>query len=285
MFLMEKQRPGFASNLYRRHVSRVLAVILYLAVLLVRQGIAEEIHYQGTHILTYSTMDKLATAFKEKTGKVVSVRGGGCADGVVGVVNGRFEMGGLCCPAKPKEIEEYGLVPHPVARDIKVVIVNRENPLDSLSVDQLRAIHKGMISGWRELGWLDKPVAVIYRTHCLDRKEPVRMFLGIDSRLGNLAPKAIRVRTDTEVIDYVKRFPTAIGITSKVFVGNREVKILKIDGVEPTARNVMSGRYSFTAVLYIVTRSEPDETTGEFLDFVRSSEGQAIISENLAGMP
>jgi phosphate transport system substrate-binding protein len=263
----------------------VFFIILVSAFLPGNFCLAESLHYQGTHILTYSTMAKLTESFEQITGIHIEVKGGGCADGVVVVVNDRFEMGGLCCPLKQEEIEQNGLVGHPVARDIKTVIVNRKNPLSNISAEQLRAIHQGVTTNWEELGWIDKPIAVVYRKHCLDRQEPVRLFLGLDNRLDNLTSKAITVRTDKELIDYVSQFPTAIGVTSNVFVRDKDVRILDIDNVSPTADNVESNQYQFTAILYIVTKGEPDQDTKRFLEFVRSDVGQAIVKEHLAGIP
>jgi phosphate transport system substrate-binding protein len=229
-------------------------------------------------------MSRLAKVFSEKTGIAITIRGGGCADGIMAVVSGKFEMGGLCCPLNEKEVEDYSISVHPVARDIKAVIVNRENPVDNLNEVQIRNIHQGRIKSWKELGWVDRPVAVIYRKHCLNRAEPVRRYLGLDEDLDNLTEKAIIVRTDKELIDYVRRFPTAIGITSKVFTEGQDVKIINVDGVEPTAENVKSGRYMLTGNLNIVTSARPDKAVRKFLDFILSEEGQSIIEENLAGI-
>lgn len=247
---------------------------------------SEELAYQGTHILTYSTMGKLAEAYRRLTGVTVEVLGGGCSDGVVAITKGRAAMGGLCCPLKPEE-EARNLIPHVVARDIKVAVVNFINPLPGLTSQQLRDIHQGKITNWRELGWIDRPIAVVFRKHCLDRREPVRVYLELDDQLKNLAPKTIVVATDMQLIDYVKRFPTAIGITSDVFVKNRQDDInrLALDGVAPSAANVETGRYPFTAAMYIVTNGAPDSSTRKFLDFVGSPAGLQIVGENLAGPP
>ncbi|MDT8335507.1 MAG: substrate-binding domain-containing protein [Desulfurivibrionaceae bacterium] len=241
--------------------------------------------YQGTHILTYSTMGRLAEGYRKLSGVTVEVMGGGCSDGVVAVTTGRAEMGGLCCPLKPEE--EENLIPHTVAKDIKVAIVNFINPVPELSSAQLRAIHQGKITNWRELGWIDRPIAVIYRKHCLDRREPVRTYLQLDDELRTLAPKAIVVRTDMQLIDYVRKFPTAIGITSAVFVKERkeDINLLRLDGATPTAANVEAGRYPFAADMQIVTHGKPDPATRKFLEFIKSAEGRKIVRENLAGAP
>jgi len=263
-----------------------LSIVLALPIFLpARKCLAESLHYQGTHVLTYDTMGRLAEAYRQRSGITIEVLGGGCSDGVVAVTRGRAEMGGLCCPLKPAE--EKTFVPHTVARDIKVAIVNFINPLPGLTTAQLRAIHQGKITNWKQLGWIDRPIAVVYRKHCPDRQEPVRLHLGLDNKAKALAPKAIVVSTDMQLIDYTKKFPAAIGITSAVFVKDRgkDVNLLHLDGVAPTAANVESGRYLFAAPIQIITMGKPASGTKKFLDFVRSGEGQQIIRENLAGAP
>lgn len=264
----------------------LLALILLCIAVIMSPAAEKRLAYQGTHILTYSTMGRLAEAYLKLTGVTVDIMGGGCSDGVVAISTDRTEMGGLCCPMLPEE-KERGFVAHTVARDIKVAIVNFINPVVGLSSQQLRDIHQGRITNWRELGWIDRPIAVIYRKHCLDRREPVRVFLGLDGQLDNLAAKAIVVRTDMQLIDYVRRFPTAIGITSDVFVTQREedVNRLLLDKVAPTAANVESGLYPFTAEMFIVTMGQPEPPVKKFLDFVTSKVGQNIVRENLAGAP
>lgn len=262
-----------------------LLLILFLVTISPRSSSAEgDLGYQGTHILTYSTMGRLAEAYQKQSGVAITVLGGGCSDGVVAVTTDRAEMGGLCCPLK--EGDGKDILPHAVARDIKVAVVNFINPLKGLTTQQLRDIHQGKITNWKELGWIDRPIAVIYRRHCLDREEPVRTFLGLDDELKKLASKAIVVRTDMALIDYVGKFPAAIGVTSDVFVKNRDdMNRLDLDGVSPSAAHVESGRYPFAAPMYIVTRGEPEPETGRFLTFVLSPAGQAIVRENLAGAP
>ncbi len=241
-----------------------------------------EFGYQGTHILTYGTMDDLARAFERRTGLRVSVRGGGCADGIAAVVNDRLEMGGLCCPLEGGRIEELNLTAHPVARDIKAVIVHPENPLTGIDMKTLRAVHRGEITDWSTLGGKERPIAVVYRRHCLDMDEPVRRILGLNDELSNLTDKAIIVRTDKQLIDYVRRFPTAIGITSRVFAEGKGVKILSVDGVRPTAAGVLEQAYPLTGTLYIITQKEPAERVRRFLRFIGSAEGRSIISRRLA---
>lgn len=237
--------------------------------------------YQGTHILTHGALEDLARAFEKKYGVKVFVEGGGCADGIAVVVKGEHEMGGLCCPLPPEKAKRLHLVQHKVAADIKAVMVHPSNPLNNLTLKQVSDIHNGRITHWKRVGGPDKPVALVFRDHCRDMAEPVREVLGIK---GPVAKKAIVVKTDKEVVEYVERFPAAIGIAPRVFAEEAKVKIVSIDGVAATPENTEKGLYPLKGDLFIITKGQPSGLTKKFLAFVLGDEGQAIIRKNFAGV-
>ncbi len=245
-------------------------------------ALASPLSYQGTHILTYKTMYELSDAYYRKTGIRVQVRGGGCADGISAVLHGRALMGGLCCPLPERTLQRMGLVAYRVASDIKVVVVNPENPIQSITLDELRKIHQGKIKSWSALGWLSRPVALIFRKHCLDMKEPLRGLLGINDDLSNLNKRTITVRTDKQVVDYVSTFKTAIGVTSKVFTEGKRVKLLRVNNVEPNAENVRKGLYPLYSPLFIIVKKERKGDALGFINFMLSKEGRAIINKHLS---
>lgn len=234
-----------------------------------------DLAYQGTHILTYGALDELSKVFEKKYAKRVFIKGGGCTDGLVAVTKKGFDMGGICCPLNQDMQRQNNLIPHRVATDIKAVIVNPSNHISNITLKELSGIHLGNISNWRNVGGADRPIALIYRDHCRNMSEPVRDILGIK----RLSEKAIVVQTDKEVVEYVERFPAAIGITSRVFAEGAKVKIIKVDGIEPTPENVEKGLYKLRGDLYLVTKGRPSGWTKTFLEFVLSPEGQAIIGK------
>lgn len=187
-------------------------------------------------------------------------------------------MGGLCCPLNPDTERKNNLIYYEIAYDIKAVIVNPKNPLKNISLKQISDIHKGLIKNWNEIGGYDKPIAVIFRQHCKDKKEPVRDILGID----DISKKAIVVNTDKEVVEYVEKFPAAIGITSRVFAKKANVKMVTVDGIVPTPENTEKGLYKLKGGLYIITKGYPTGNVKKFINFVLSAEGQAIISKEFA---
>jgi phosphate transport system substrate-binding protein len=231
--------------------------------------------YQGTHILTHGALEDISKAFEKKYGKMVIIKGGGCTDGIAAVTKKGFDMGGTCCPISQNLQRQQGLVPHRVAVDIKAVIVNPSNPINNISLKELSDIHSGRITNWRQLGGSDKPIALIYRDHCRDMAEPIRESF----QLKILSKKAVVVKTDKDVIEYVERFPAAIGVTSKIFTEKARVKVIKVNGIDATPENTEKGLYMLKGDLYIVTKGIPSGWTKRFLEFVLSSEGQDIIGK------
>ena len=61
---------------------------------------------------------------------------------------------------------------------------------------------------------------------------------------------------------------------------NDSVKAAKIDGVEATAENIKSGEYKVSRPFNIATNGEVSEVTQDFIDYILSPEGQAVIEEN-----
>jgi phosphate transport system substrate-binding protein len=241
---------------------------------------AADIGYQGTHILTHGALEDLAKAFEKKYGVKVFVKGGGCADGIAVVVKGEHEMGGICCPLPPEKAKKLNLTQHRVAVDVKAVILHPGNPLADLSLKQVSDIHNGLITNWKQVGGDDRPIALVFRDHCRDMEEPVREALGIK---GPVAKKAIIVKTDKDVVEYVEKFRGAVGIAPLVFAKEAKVKIISVDKTSATPENAEKGLYPLKGDLYVLTKGRPEGLTRKFLDFVLSAEGQSIIRRNFAG--
>lgn len=286
MLSMEERRVFVHHNSQSEHSLRrkrrekdkgfICLLTLFLALFLSSPSNASDMSdltYQGTHILTHGVLEDLSRAFERRYGKRIFFKGGGCTDGIVAVTKKGFDIGGICCPLDQRFQRQDDLIPHRVAIDIKAVIVNPSNPISNITLKELSDIHSGAISNWRDIGGADRPIALIYRDHCRDMSEPVRDILDI----RRLSKKAIVVQTDKEVIEYVERFPSAIGITSRIFTEGAGVKVIKVEGIEPTPENTEKGLYRLKGDLYFVTKRRPSPLTKTFIEFVLSPEGQAII--------
>ncbi len=61
---------------------------------------------------------------------------------------------------------------------------------------------------------------------------------------------------------------------------NDTVKALKVDGAEPTEENIKSGEYKVARPFNIATKGEVSEVAQDFINFILSTEGQAVVSES-----
>ena len=80
------------------------------------------------------------------------------------------------------------------------------------------------------------------------------------------------------VKESVKNTEGAVGYVGLGYVDDT-VKAIKVGGVDATVANVLSGSYPVSRSLYMYTSGEPTGLAKDFLDFVKSSEGQKIVEE------
>lgn len=234
--------------------------------------------YQGTHILTHGALRDLAASFAGSGRGTVAVAGGDCDDGIVGVRRKTVHLGGMCCPVKGSAAE--GLPSLLVARDLKAVVIHASNPVPDIGIDELKAVARGRIGNWKQIGGVDRPIAQVVRRHCPGYFEPVRGIL-----LGNRpdwSPRALFVDTDEQVVDLVSRFPAGLGVVSWVFarplVEQGRLGLLAVNGMRPDRQ---PHRYPIVGPLSLVFRAWDPSRMAPFFDFLFGAEGRAIIARQL----
>jgi hypothetical protein len=133
---------------------------------------------------------------------------------------------------------------YPVALEPLAIIVNKSNPLDGLTLRQVRGIFAGTITNWKEVGGRNEKIAVITQLHCTDYTPN---WKGILDDPGKFTKKRVDVKAQPEMAKTVSDYKQAIGhleMTS-VMESKAPVKILAIDGALPTSENMKKGRYPF----------------------------------------
>lgn len=241
---------------------------------------AGELSYQGTHILAYGALKNIAPAFAVQGGRL-AVAGGGCDDGIAGVKRQRADFGGMCCPVRGSAAE--GLPYLAVAHDMKAVVTHPSNDVAGVTMNQLKAIARGKLLDWRELGGESKPIAQVVRRHCPDYVEPVRAAL-LDNR-PDWSGKALFVDTDEQIVDLVSRFPASLGVVSWVFarplVEAGKLRLLTLDGRLPNQDRGNREKYPLTGPLSMIFRRWDAGRMTPFFDFMYGKEGRAIIARDL----
>jgi len=224
---------------------------------------------------------KCAEVFMQKHPEAnISVRGGGSGTGIVALIDGICDIADSSRPMKDKEIKkalEKGVNPEPhvIAMDGIAVIVHPSNPVDELTLTQLKDIYTGKMSNWSELRGKNQKIVVISRDVASGTFE---CFNKLVLKKQRVRPDALLQASNAAVLSVVKRTEGAIGYVGLGYL-NSEVKALKIEGVFPSQDTVLKGTYSISRPLFMYTNGKPKGLVKDFIDFVLSKEGQKIVKE------
>jgi len=177
---------------------------------------------------------------------------------------------------KSSEFEIYpSLQVFGIAKDGVAIIVQPENPVSSLTQEQVIAIYSGEITNWNEVGGNDAPITVYNRDEESGTRE---VFFEKALNKGNITKKAVVVASNGAMKSSVKADVNGIGYLSIGYLDS-SVTGCEYEGVLPTEANVVSGTYTVSRTLNIITNGEPSQEAKAFIDFLLSSEGQKIVVE------
>ena len=129
-----------------------------------------------------------------------------------------------------------------------------------------------------------KTISVVTREEGSGTRDTFTELTGVlvkdgDNKTDNTTTSAVTINSTEAVITNVKDNEAAIGYISLGSL-NDTVKALKIGGVEATADNVKSGDYAVSRPFNIAYKGELSDVAQDFVDYIMSSDGQKIVSDN-----
>ncbi len=177
------------------------------------------------------------------------------------------------------------LVTVPVCFDAFVFLVNSQNPVESLTADQIRSIYAGSILLWEEVGGeKDLMIEAYQRPHGSGSQTAMEELVMKDVRLSAAEQNYVSDGM-ADLIAQIGNYPNsrqAIGYSYLYYVDSlyREgsLKVLSVDGSAPTPENLRSGAYPF-AVYYYAVYEEGNETAKAFTDWLVSDDGQRCVAQ------
>ena len=165
-----------------------------------------------------------------------------------------------------------------------VFFVHKDNPIDSLSTEQIKKIYSGEITNWKEVGGNDEEIIPFQRDAGSGSQSMMIRFMG-DTPL--IEAETITIQgmgaVIEQVVDYQSR-AGSIGYSFRYYiegiVQNPEVKMIAVDGVAPTAENVRNNTYPIITPVYAVTyKNNPNPNVALLVEWILSEEGQYIIEK------
>ena len=180
-----------------------------------------------------------------------------------------------------EEITRQGMAVQEIAKVAVVFGVNASVPVINLTDRQVCDIYAGNVTNWKQLGGPDLVIIPSTRPDTEVDAEVVRAKIGCLKDL----PMGKHVKVMQRSGDMAKELAAtvgAVGMTTLTVVeqSGGKVKALSLNGVAPSAENVKVKTYTLTRDLFLVTKATPAPAVANFLKFIRSPAGEAVIVAN-----
>lgn len=199
----------------------------------------------------------------------------GSSSGIKDTISGTTEIG--MSSRELTDEESKNLKEVTIAVDGIGVVVNKNNPVKNLTLEQIKDIFTGKITNWSEVGGEDKEIVVVSREEGSGTRTAFQEILNYSTE--DTVKNAIVNNSTGATKVMVEENDNAIGYMSIGYIDD-SIASVNVDGVEATADNVKSGEYKIQRQFLLVYKEGALSEEGqEFIDFILSDKGQAIVAE------
>lgn len=175
-----------------------------------------------------------------------------------------------------------------IGRDALVFIVNEDNPVQSLTRQQLRDIYAGKITNWKDVGGKDQEIVAFQRGEDSGSQTLFKKLLIQGGKLmtppSELAPAAMGELVDS-IADY-NNSANAIGFSVYYYIDQMYSKpglrLLAVDGVTPSNDTLADGSYPLCNDFYAVIHPDAaaDSPERRLYDWLDTDAGQDCIKKS-----
>lgn len=224
---------------------------------------------------------KIAEAYmKEHPDVAISISGGGSGNGIKALIDKTTDIANSSRTIKPEEVEQAKAkgaspVEFIVAHDCIVPVVHPENPLNNITLDQLKSMYKGEVRNWKQIGGADRPVVIISRDTSSGTYEVWEEKVMKKERVF---PGALLQASNGAIVQAVSKNPNAIGYIGVGYL-DKSVKTLSVNGIVGSKETTLNKTFPVSRPLYMYTSVQPAGDVKNFLDYVFSAKGQKLVEE------
>jgi phosphate transport system substrate-binding protein len=257
-------------NRFKKHLTYLLYFILAIALCIGCQRSRAGITVAGsTSVEPFAGL--LAEEYMSRHPEShIYVQGGGSTAGIEAVITRAAKIGMSSRNLIGEEKKLYAVT---IAKDAIAIILHPQNPIQDLSLDQIREVFSGKIRDWKELGGPHHPIVLVTREEGSGTREAFQKFV-----MGkeDISLEALVQDSNGAVRQVVASNPNAIGYISLGLVNN-QIKALKISGVEPNLTDIENGKYTLVRPFLFLFNEEPVGEAKSFLEFVLSPLAQKML--------
>jgi phosphate transport system substrate-binding protein len=173
----------------------------------------------------------------------------------------------------------------PIGKEAFVFFVNSNNPVNDLTVNQIKSIYSGKITKWKDIGGTKQSIRAFQRPKnsgsqtmlekIMDGREPVKASReNVVHDMGSVI---------NEVASY-RNFDNAIGYSFLHFATemaqNNQIKLLSINGIYPSKESIRNSTYLFADTFYAITINDDNENINEFIKWILAEQGQELVKKS-----
>ncbi len=225
---------------------------------------------------------KVSEAYmQENPNTKISISGGGSGNGIKALIDASTDIAMSSRFIKQSEVElavqkgNYP-VPHAVAYDCIIPVVHPDNKVKNLSLAQLKAMYKGEIKNWKDVGGADHPVVIISRDTSSGTYE---VWSEKVLQKDRVFPGALLQASNGAIVQAVSKNKNAVGYIGLGYLDD-SVKAVTVDKVEGSVETTLNGTYPVSRALFMFTPGWPEGKTAQFLNFLKDPDkGQKHVAE------
>jgi phosphate transport system substrate-binding protein len=240
---------------------------------------------KGSDTMVILTQRLAEEYMKANPGTVVQVNGGGSGTGIAALINGSIDLAMASRPMKGDEKEKTAqsrgseVTELPIALDALAVFVHATNPVQQLTIAQIRDVFQGKVTNWKAIGGPDATIILYgresssgtydyFREHVLDK--------------GDFAPRVQTLQGTAAIINAVGADKNGIGYGGIAYA--KEVRPLAVQAegaqpVEPSEASVADGSYPLSRKLFLYFPSSAPERVTKFAQWTLTPEAQALVTK------
>jgi phosphate transport system substrate-binding protein len=198
---------------------------------------------------------------------------------IANVSTGKANFGFISRDLKPEEMGRVRAIPF--AATGTGLAVNPANTVAGLTKDQIRRIYTGEITDWAQLGGQPGVIRPLLREVGSATRASFEAYFFDQTPV--YGPSVVEVTNSGPMLQAMRDFKTGVGMITvqKSTVEDSSIKLLAINGVSATTRNVNSGVYPVRRPIILLlpdTDSPIDPRLRDFFEFIQTDEGHDIVA-------
>jgi phosphate transport system substrate-binding protein len=249
-------------------------------------GLSGTLQVNGSTTVTPVAQAWAETFNEEYADAEAIIQGTGSGDGIAALINDQTEIAMASRKMKDKErdqvVDAHGEEPTEwvIGRDGVAFIVHPNNPVEDLTMEELKGIFTGQITNWNEVGGPNQEIAVYTRDSSSGTYGFVQGFVLDDEEYLQGAQKTA---SNKAIAEAVAQDETGIGYCGLAFL-NDDIKGVAVsadgaDAVAPNFETAKTGDYPVVRDLNMYTVGELSDLAQTFLDYGMSQDGQKAVKE------